>query len=473
MTNKRQAIGKYLGPVLFLIIYLCPTPLGMNESAKIVAAIACLMATWWIAETIPFAITALLPFFLFPLFGVVSVEQVTNAYANQIIFLFMAGFIFALCIERWNLHRRIALFTIKSFGFSPSRILLGFMVSSAFLSMWVSNTATTLMMIPIAIAVASRIEPENQQEKVFSISLLLGIAYAASIGGVATLIGTPPNAILAGILEQQTGLSIGFLDWMKFGLPLSLMFLVTAWFYLNYLMKKNTVNQNLNGMDSLNNEIASLPPLSKEEKTVAWLFAAVCICWIGRGLIDLAIFKNIKDSTIGLLGASLLYLLPANQGKQRLMDWQTTKKLPWEILILFGGGFALAAGFEQTQLTHWLALQFSFLQGINILIVVFCIVLFVIFLTEITSNTATATLLIPLMIALSDTLDVSPVLLAAAVAVATSYAFMLPVATPPNAIVFSSGRVPIQKMVTVGFWLNIIGSILITFMVITLLPLLI
>lgn len=477
MKITRQMFGVYFGLFLFLAVLLMPTPSGMNETAQVVAAIAFLMATWWVFEALPFAITALIPFCLFPLFGVMDIAQLTPAYANQIIFLFLSGFLFALCIERWNLHKRIALYTIKLFGFSDSKILFGFMISTAFLSMWVSNTATTLMMIPIAIAVSNLLEPYDKEENNFTLSLLLGIAYAASIGGVATLIGTPPNAILAGMIEQQTGFSIGFFDWMMFALPLATIFLLITWLYLRYLMKKvasvsefSDKEKQVSGENVIRQEIGKLGALSREEKLVSGIFLTVCFFWITRGLVDFEIFKNIKDSTIGMLGAILLFIIPAKESSQRLMDWQTAKKLPWGILILFGGGFALASGFEHTELTQWLALKFSFLQGVNVILIIFVIVLFVIFLTEITSNTATATLLIPIMIALSQSLGVSSLALATAVAIATSYAFMLPVATPPNAIVFSSERVPIQKMARTGFWLNIIGSFLITLAVTLLLP---
>jgi len=471
MEIKTHSYGLYLGAILFLLVILLPTPDGMSSAAQVVAAVAVLMATWWITEALPFAVTALLPLILFPASDVMGVSDVTPAYANQIIFLFLSGFVFALCIERWNLHKRIALHTINTFGFSYNRILFGFMAATAFLSMWVSNTATTLMMIPIALAVASQLEPNSPsiQSSSFSLSLLLGIAYSASIGGVATIIGTPPNAILVGMLEQQGGISIGFFDWMLFAFPLALCFLLIAWLYLKTMMKGLLQNNVDNSEKLLKNEISKLPPFSKEEKLVLTIFSMVCFLWISRGFIDIELFKRINDSTIGLFGVLLLFMLPAKNGSERLMDWKTTKKLPWNILILFGGGFALASGFAHTELTQWMALKFDFLQGVNIIIVIFVIVLFVIFLTEITSNTATATLLIPLMIALSQTLAISPLLLATAVAVATSYAFMLPVATPPNAIVFSSGRVPIQKMAKVGFWLNIIGSILITIFVLSLL----
>ena len=340
----------------------------MSESAQVVAAIALLMATWWISEALPFAITALIPVCLFPVLGVMGINEITPAYANQIIFLFLSGFIFALCIERWNLHKRIALHTIKLFGFSHHKILLGFMVATAFLSMWVSNTATVLMMIPVAVAVANRVEPPTIDDETggFSLSLLLGIAYSASIGGVATLIGTPPNAILAGMLEQQAGISISFFDWMLFALPLAMIFLVVAWLYLNYLMKNVLTKRVIDGEQVLLQELAKLNPLSREEISVIAVFSTVCFFWVVRGFIDIELFATIKDSTIGVIGVILLFMLPAKNGTERLMDWKTTKKLPWEILILFGGGFALASGFESTELTSWLALKFIFLQDVNV-----------------------------------------------------------------------------------------------------------
>lgn len=470
MKDKQFSIGLFAGLFLFLLVINLPTPEGLDKSAQFVAATAILMATWWISEALPFAITALLPVVLFPLFNVMGVNQITPAYSHQIIFLFLSGFIFALAIERWHLHKRFALRTIRIFGYSQSRILLGFMFATAFLSMWVSNTATTLMMTPIAIAVAKHLEgdPSSDGAARFSLSLLLGIAYSASIGGVATLIGTPPNAILAGILESQAGISIGFFEWMLFALPLAFCFLLFAWGYLALLMQRDSHPQ-IRKTELLSNELKKLNPLTYEEKWILVIFGSVCLLWIARGLVDIALFQSIKDSTIGILGAMILYIIPA-KNNQQLMDWETTKKLPWEILILFGGGFALASGFEHTMLTHWLASRFSLFQGVDTYIIIFVIVLFVIFLTEITSNTATATLLIPIMIALSDSMQIPVLWLTAAVAIATSYAFMLPVATPPNAIVFSTGRVPIKKMAQVGFWLNIAGSILITVFILLVLP---
>ncbi|MDH5259679.1 MAG: SLC13 family permease, partial [Gammaproteobacteria bacterium] len=324
MINEKKSYGIYLGALIFVVVLLIPTPAGMNESAHIVAATTLLMATWWISEALPFAITALIPVCFFPLFGVMDVGQVTPAYANHIVFLFLSGFIFALCIERWQLHQRIALHAINFFGFSHRKILLGIMVSTAFLSMWVSNTATVLMMIPVVVAVAKQLSPTSpslvlSNQSSFSVSLLLGVAYSASIGGVATLIGTPPNAILAGMLEQQTGIEISFYDWMVFALPLASIFLLLTWLYLSWHMRNASTAELLLGKEVLVNELKKLAPLSYEEKFVASVFLTVCFLWIVRGFIDIELLKNINDSTIGLIGAVILFVIPARNGSERLM----------------------------------------------------------------------------------------------------------------------------------------------------------
>ena len=468
LLHSRQQIGFYSGIVLFLVILLMPQPATMSDAAQCVAAVAALMATWWITEAIPLAVTALLPIVLFPALDVMSVSAATAPYANHIIFLFLGGFLIALSIERWNLHKRIALYTIYLIGHSPKRILLGFILATAFLSMWISNTATALMMLPVALAVIKNID--NSGESIFGMTLMLGIAYAASIGGVATIIGTPPNAILAGVLEQQTGVSISFFDWMVFALPLAAIFLLMAWAYLCILQRKEHIKLESVEHSFIVNELQQLGKITTEEKKVLAVFSLVAIGWITRGFIDIELFKQIKDSTIAIIGAILLFIIPANNNTTRLMDWETAKKLPWDILILFGGGFALALGFSESELTHWLGNQLNFLQGIHTVVIIAVVSLLVIFLTEITSNTATASLLIPLMVALSDTLNLPPMYLMVTVAIAASYAFMLPVATPPNAIVYSSRCVTIQQMARTGFLLNIAGCLLITLFVTQYLP---
>lgn len=469
LYQSRQSLGFFGGILLFLLILILPTSESLSPAALRVAAVATLMAIWWVTEPIPIPITALLPIALFPGFDVMSVHQVTSAYANHIIFLFLGGFIIALCFERWNLHKRIALHVISLVGNSQKRILLGFMLATALLSMWVSNTATTLMMIPVVIAVVKKIDGSG--ESIFGMTLMLGVAYAASIGGVATLIGTPPNAILAGVLEQQLNIDISFYDWMVFAFPLSCVFLAITWFYLCYLQKKEHIIIKPLDKAVISDELSKLGKITAEEKKILGVFIFVALAWIARGLIDIEFFKQIKDSTIAIFGAILLFIIPAKNRSTRLMDWDTAKKLPWDILLLFGGGFALASGFSETGLTTWIGSQLSFLAGVNILIIILAISLLVIFLTEVTSNTATASLLIPIMVGLSEVMQLPPMYLMATVAISASCAFMLPVATPPNAIVYSSRLVTIQQMARTGFLLNIIGSLLITLFIIKFLPL--
>jgi len=468
LIKMHQNFGLFLGVVLFFIVIALPLPDSMSQAALYVAAVAVLMATWWITEAIPIPITALLPIALFPLLDVMAVKQVTSAYANHMIFLFLGGFILALCIEKWNLHKRIALYTIYLVGSSRKRLLLGFMLATAFLSMWISNTAATLIMIPVAIAVVKK--SSQADGSTFGMILMLGVAYSASIGGVTTLIGTPPNAILAGVLEQQLNITISFFDWLIFALPLSAIFLLIVWAYLSFIGRdKNPSNENLD-KNIIIDELKKLGEITSEEKKVLFVFILVAIAWISRGLLDLEIFKQIKDSTIAIIGAILLFIIPAKNNSTRLMDWDTTKKLPWDILLLFGGGFALASGFSQTGLTSWLGNQLAFLEGANIILIVLAVSLLVIFLTEITSNTATASLLIPVMVAISEAMNLPPMLLMATVAIAASCAFMLPVATPPNAIVYSSRYVTIQQMAKTGFVLNIVGSLLITLFITQVFP---
>ena len=457
----RQRIGLLLGPLLSILILLLPAPETMAPAAQHLAAIALLMATWWISEALPIAATALLPIVLFPLLDVMPLGQATSAYANPMVYLFLGGFLIAMAMQRWSLHRRIALHTIRLVGTSPRRIIFGFMLATAFLSMWISNTATAMMMLPIALAVIAH--RESGEDKGFSTALMLSIAYAASIGGVATLIGTPPNAILAGVLQEQTGIVIGFAEWMQFALPLSVAMLLMTWLYLARFVFKG--NGAMGGEDRalIQQQLAQLGHISTEERRVLLVFAAVALGWLGRGFVDIDWLNRVGDAGIAVAGALLLFLLPASaeQGG-RLLDWQSAVKLPWEILILFGGGFCLAAGFVQSGLTEWLVSQFSLLQHVPLWLLLLSIVLMMIFLTEVTSNTATATIVLPLMGALASSMDLAPSLLMVPAAIAASYAFMLPVATPPNAIVFGSGCVTIPQMARAGIWMNLVATGLIS-----------
>ena len=474
MIKHRNVVGLLAGPLLFMLLLLSPLPEGMTPQGLRVAAVAVLMAVWWVTEAIPIPATALLPIALFPVLGVLSGSDVTHAYGNHLIYLFLGGFLIAVTMQKWNLHHRIALYTIRLVGVTPQRIVLGFMLATAFLSMWISNTAATMMMVTIAMAVTGEMEHDHRHrsgEFWFGSVLMLGIGYAASIGGVATLIGTPPNAIFAGVIEKTYGISISFLDWMMFALPLSLFMLLIVWYYLARVLFTRA-DMHLPGSKAMLREhIARLGPMSRQEMIVAAVFSVVALLWILRGFYQPQALSMVKDSTIAIAGALLLFLIPVNLKKREfLLDWKTAVTIPWDIIVLFGGGFALAQGFSESGLTRWLAEQLTVLQGFNSILIIAAVVLLVVFLTEVTSNTATASLLLPVMGALATAIDMNPLGLMVAAVVAASFAFMLPVATPPNAIVFSSRYISIAQMAAAGFRLNLIGVLVITGFVYLLLP---
>jgi sodium-dependent dicarboxylate transporter 2/3/5 len=460
-----------------------PQPEGLSEQGMTVAGIAVLMAVWWISEAIPIPATALIPIVLYPLLDVMSPADVTQSYAHHLIFLFMGGFMIAVTVERWNLHQRIALNTIRIVGMTPDRIILGFMIATAFLSMWISNTASTMMMLTVGLAVLHQIAKEMDADATthnidtreghfrFGIALMLGIGYSASIGGVSTLIGTAPNLVFAGIVEDTYGISISFLQWMSFGFPLAVVMLAITWFYLTRIAYPSEIDHLPGGEATIRKEIEELGKISSQEKKVLFVFCLVAGLWIVRGLFDLKIFSLIKDSTIAMAGALLLFVIPSNwRQREFLLDWKTAVTIPWDILILFGGGFALAKGFSESGLTIFLAGQLSILQGSNILFIIAVVTMLVIFLTELTSNTATASLTLPIMAALAGAMQIHPYGLMVSTVIAASFAFMLPVATPPNAIVFSSRYVTIPQMMKAGIWLNLIGVVLISLFVMFLLP---
>ena len=448
-----------------------------------VAGIAVLMAVWWITEAIPIPATALIPIVLYPLLDVMSPANVTQSYAHHLIFLFMGGFMIAVTVEKWNLHQRIALNTIRIVGMTPDRIILGFMIATAFLSMWISNTASTMMMLTVGLAVLHKIAEEIDADDTthnidtreghfrFGIALMLGIGYSASIGGISTLIGTAPNLVFAGIVEETYGISINFLQWMSFGVPLAIVMLAITWFYLTRIAYPSEIDHLPGGEETIRKEIEALGKISSQEKKVLFVFCGVAAAWILRGVLDIKALELIKDSTIAMAGALLLFVIPSNWHRREfLLDWKTAVTIPWDILILFGGGFALAKGFSETGLTTFLAGQLSILQGSNILFIIAVVTLLVIFLTELTSNTATASLTLPIMAALAGAMQIHPYGLMVATVIAASFAFMLPVATPPNAIIFSSRYVTIPQMMKAGIWLNLIGVVLISLFVMFLLP---
>ncbi len=444
-----KTINFIIGPLLFLLIYALPIE-GLSSAGQAVLACTAWVAFWWITETVELPVAAILPIIIFPISGALSIEQITSSYGHPYIYLFLGGFIVGLTIEKWNLHQRIAYNIINVVGTSEKKIILGIMLATAFLSMWISNTATAIMMLPIGVSVASHFNSRQP----FSKNLMLGIAYAASIGGVATLIGTPPNIILAGVVKESLGIEISFFDWMLFATPFSALLLLAAWVWLTrYKISKNQTE--------LYYQPQKLGKMTLQEKRVSFVFVTVAFLWITRSFIWDKFIPGLDDTVIAVFGAILMFTIPAGEGKGTLMDWKSAKKLPWDVLLIFGAGLAIAKGFSQTDLTTWLAVQFREFSFLPVYLLVLIIITFINFLTEITSNTATASLVLPLLVTLSVSLGMETAPLLAGAAIAASCAFMLPVATPPNAIVFGSGGVTIKDMMRAGFALNIISILLI------------
>ncbi|MGI8650229.1 MAG: SLC13 family permease [Rubrobacter sp.] len=484
--STRAWVGRFLGPVVALLAYfLLPTGAGgLSPEGVIVVAVGLLMAVWWVTEALPLPATALLPIVLFPLFGAVGREDATAPYANDIIFLFMGGFMIALAMQRWGLHRRIALVTILAVGTQPVRVIGGFMIATAFLSMWVSNTATTVMMLPIGLSVLTLVLTGERQggesgesasgesaadltgagASNFAVGLMLGIAYAASIGSVATLIGTPPNLFMAGFLQETYDITIGFGQWMLVGLPLAVVFLFLAWLVLTRFVYPPEISEISGGKELIRGQLDEIGPISRGEKIVLAVFVTTAFFWVFRqALSGLPGLGGLEDSSIAIAAAIALFAIPVDaRNGVFTLDWRTALNLPWGVLLLFGGGLSLAAAVSATGVDQWIGDSFAGFAGIPILLFVVAVTAAVIFLTELTSNTATAAALLPIFGGVAVGVDLDPLLLVVPAALAASCAFMLPVATPPNAIVFGSGHVTILQMVRAGIWLNVIGMVLIT-----------
>ena len=473
--STRQMIGLLLGPALFLLMLFLPTPPEMAPEAQKMAAVALLMATWWMCESIPIPATSLLPLALFPLLGIMHTKDAAAPYASLLIFLFMGGFIIALSMQRWNLHRRIAMNIVKIVGFSPGRLIFGFMTATAVLSAFVSNTATTVMMMPIGMAIITHVVDEGKREGLdkeidfspehfsFGLNLMLGIAYAASIGGIATLIGTPPNTVLAGYLTKTYGYEITFASWLKVGVPLVLVFLPLCWLWLTRIANPMKLKKVPGGRDLIEAELREMGGMNTGEKYTAIVFSLTALGWIFRKQLGFLFPdpKLVTDATIAMVGALVLFAIPISLKKNEfVMNWHWAAKMPWGVLILFGGGLSMAAGFKTTKLADWIGNQVSLLDTAPILVLVIAVATLIIFLTELTSNTATSAMVMPILSAVAIGLGQNPLLLVVPAAVAASCAFMLPVATPPNAIVFGSGYVSIPQMVKSGFGLNIIGIVI-------------
>lgn len=477
MNIQLPRLGLFLGPVAFLLIYFLVDFPGLSPEARAMLALAAWMAIWWISEAIPIAATAFLPLIFMPLLGILSIGDVSSNYMHPTVMLYMGGFLLATGIEKWNLHRRIALNIINLLGTDLRRIVLGFILATGILSMWISNSATSLMMLPIGLAVVRQFKDQLSASKLavaesLGKNIMLGIAYGASIGGLATLIGTPTNTIVAAVVKDLYGYSIGFNEWMIFGLPLSVTMLFLCWYYLvnkaNPLPKNFSLND---GKSIIGVQLKALGKISFEEKTVMIVFGLVCLAWITRSFFLELFIPGIDDTIIVLTGVVLLFVLPSSSKEDRILDWKTAEQIPWGVLILFGGGLALAAGFQSTGLAEWIGQKFTLLEGISFFLLLLIIIASVNFLTEVTSNVATASMLLPILASVALKLDLHPFGLMVGATLAASCAFMLPVATPPNAVVFGSGYLQMKDMVSAGFWLNMISIILVTLMVYFVLPL--
>ncbi|WP_313023580.1 DASS family sodium-coupled anion symporter [Mobilicoccus sp.] len=508
-THALRLGGFLLGVLAAGVVYLI-LPEDLGHDGRLTAATAVLMGIWWMSEAIPIPGTALLPLIIFPIFGSdTSVNDVGSSYGNNIIFLFMGGFMLALAMQRWNLHRRIALLTVKVMGTSANRIVAGFMLATAFLSMWVSNTATAVMMLPIGVSVLLLVSNARREQREseggrdgvaggessdaldevvdptnvdlestevkdaviksdFGTALMLGIAYAASLGSLGTIIGTPPNTLLVGYMHDAFGVNIGFGQWMLVGVPLSAAFLVVTWFLLTQVLFRPEVKELPGGRELLQSELHKLGPMSAGEMRVLAIFVLAAVSWVAVPLVfDPA---PISDAGIAVVVAVLLFLIPGGSARGvRLLDWDSAVALPWGVLLLFGGGLALSAQFTSSGLTEWIGEQVGALGALPVIVLIALVAAGTLFLTELTSNTATAATFLPVAGGVAMGLGIDPMLLAVPVALSATCAFMLPVATPPNAIAFGSGYVTVGQMVKGGVILNLIGIVLVTLTTTTLL----
>lgn len=481
----RQKIGLFSGIPIFLFFLLVPISNNLEPIAQKTLAVAILMAWWWITEALPIPSTSLIPIVAFPFLKIMPGKEVVFSYGDSNIFLFMGGFFLAMAMQKWELHRRIALHIIRFIGLGPRKIILGFMIASAFLSMWISNTACTMMMYPIGLAIILHIASLDGLDKEdldattgsFRIALMLGIAYASSIGGIGTKIGTPPNIVFAAAVKSifPEAPEIGFLQWMMVGVPLVLLFIPVAWLFLTRISIPIKLKSLPGSKDVINEQLEKLGSMKKGERYVLIIFIFTALAWIFRQNIDLGTFqipgwsnilgieKHVNDATVAILSALLLFFIPVSlKEKEFLLDWEWAIKIPWGILLLFGGGIALAAGFKSTGLAAWIGENLKLFSNVPLLLMIMITCFMLTFLTEVTSNTATATIFMPILAATALAMKIHPFLLMVPATISASCAFMLPVATPPNAIVFGSGCVTIPQMAKAGVGMNFIGIFIVT-----------
>ena len=469
--------GFSIGILIFLLMMFSPAPSGLSDVGWDVAAVAVLMAIWWATETVPVAITALLPLALFPLLGVTSFDNAALPYANKNIYLFLGGFMLALGIESSGLHKRIALKMIISVGSSGKRLVGGFMLVAALISMWVMNTSTTLMLLPIGLAVCGVMSETipgltDKDKSNFDTALLLGIAYAATIGGMSTLIGTAPNIVFSAFMEDTYGIKISMFDWMKLGVPLATIMLFGAWVLLTkYVFPINFI-ASPEARNELKVMLSNMGSFTKDEKRIAIIFGFAVFAWVFRTLLNRIDFlSGLTDAGIAIIAAILIFMTPSASKKGDLLHWEKSKDLPWGLLILFGGGLSLAAQISSSGLGVWIGNSLLILSTVPPILLILAVATLIIFLTEITSNVTTTTTFLPVFGALAIAIGVLPVSLTVPVCLAASCAFMLPVATPPNAVVFGAGYLKIKDMIRTGLFMNLISIIIVSLYVYYVLPL--
>lgn len=469
-SSLRERAGLILGPPGFLILLALPPPEGMTVVAWRTAAMALLMAVLWITEAVPIPVTALLPIILLPLMRIQEVTAATAPYANPVIFLFMGGFMIAIALERSGLHRRLALNIVARSGTGSARLIGGMMVATAFLSMWISNTAAVLMMLPMATSIIALCAEEGgnpDEERNFSLAMLLGLAYAANIGGLGTLIGTPPNALLAGFMSETYGVEIGFGQWMVLGVPLVIISLPLTWFLLTRVLHPVKGDAFASGSDVIARELAMLGRRRRDETIVGTITLITAVLWVIRPLLEPYV-PGLNDTTIAMAGGFAMFVVPVDGSWTRFsLEWKDIERLPWSVLLLFGGGLALADAIQKTGLAVWLGGRLGRVENWPVPLLALAVTVVVIFLTELTSNTATAATFLPIVAAIATGMNINPLLLAIPTVLAASCAFMLPVATPPNAIIYGSGRISIPQMARSGLLLNIMFMLLIMVLVFT------
>ena len=475
-SKQQIKIISLLAGVAVSLFFYFVNPFNVDTGAVKVLAVAGLMITWWVTEALPMPVVALLPLVLFPLFRITSMEEAASPYANPVIFLFMGGFMIGLAIEKWNLHRRIALNIIRITGTSGDRIVLGFILATGVLSMWLSNTATTMMMFPIALSVIHVMKENNKGEgniTNFSLTIMLAIAYASNIGGIATIIGTPPNVAYVAYIEKKYSYSVGFLDWMLLCAPLAIVLLISLYWVMVKWLFPNRIKSNLATRQLIRNELTELGPVSTNEKRVLIIFTCTAFLWIAKDIINATQSAlKLNDTMIAVIGAIALFICPAEGEKSdSILEWDDTKKMAWGILLLFGGGISLANGLENAGLMQQLGQWLSQFAG-NQLILILVVTIVTIFLSEVMSNVAQVIVFAPVVSSMADAIGMNPLLLGIPMALAASCASMLPMGTPPNAIVFASGHIKLKQMTKAGFVMNIVAIILITLFCWFLLPLL-